>query len=352
MARPKRKTPWLEWRDGIAYANWYDDIARRTKRLSLRTTDSDEAQARFAEFLLNGHEIRNQRPKGALTVRQALDHYLKEHVYKKCVAYERQEQAIAHLKEFFGDRPLATIDVPLSREYAAARAAGEVNGGKKRRVKVISPSTVRRELNVLVAASNHAIWMKRTTEGVSVDKPKEKALGQDDEAPCYTRDELARIFAAAETLGDDMELFVKLLYYTGARRRSIEHLEREQVKLPERRILLQKPGKRATKKRQPIVPILSNMVPLVERLLETGGPRRLFKDSDYYRPYRRLLALAEVTAPGKLHPHVMRHSRATHLLQDGKSIYDVARLLGDTVATVDRVYGHNSAEHLATALVG
>jgi integrase len=43
-------------------------------------------------------------------------------------------------------------------------------------------------------------------------------------------------------------------------------------------------------------------------------------------------------------------SRATHLLQAGASIYDVAKLLGDTTATVERVYGHHSCESLGKNL--
>jgi hypothetical protein len=31
-----------------------------------------------------------------------------------------------------------------------------------------------------------------------------------------------------------------------------------------------------------------------------------------------------------------------------KPIYDVAKLLGDTVATVEKVYGHHSPEYLAS----
>jgi penicillin-binding protein 1A len=35
----------------------------------------------------------------------------------------------------------------------------------------------------------------------------------------------------------------------------------------------------------------------------------------------------------KRNPHILRHSRATHLLMEGVSLWDVAKLLGDTVAT-------------------
>lgn len=355
MARPKRTTPWLGERNGIYYAFWYDERSRETKRLSLRTSSSDEAEARFAEFLLNGREIRQTR-SNRLTVSQALDDYLEEHVDQHCAAGDRQHDAAAHLKEFFGDRALEAVDVPLSQEYARARLSGQIGGGKRRTNKKAAPATVRRELNVLTAAANHAKWMKRTTATISVDLPPERRLGPDDEAPYYSRDELDAIFARAEEVGGEIEPFVRLLYYTGARRRSIEALTRDQVKMREKRILLQQPGKKATKKRQPIVPIFRKMEPTLRALLDGDRTGRLFECADFYRPYRDLIASVEVghnkrqIEDGRRHPHIMRHTRATHLLQDGKSIYDVAKLLGDTIATVERVYGHHSADHLANRL--
>lgn len=348
MSRPKRQAPWCDRRDnGAFYAFWYDDASQRTERISLRTSDPGEAQTRFAEFLLNGKEIRNARPKGALTVGRALDDYLKEHARKKCADAERQEHAVAHLKAFFGaDRLLSDIDVPLSQGYTAARQAGEVGGGKRRTNKAGATATIRRELNVLVAAANHAIWMGRHSKPIQVDLPPERRLGPDDEAPYYSTAERDAIFEAAQ---GEMAQFVRLLYYTGARRKSIEELTRDQIKLPQKRIILQQAGKKTTKKRQPIVPILTVMAPIVEGLLETGGKQRVFVSSNFYRQYVALCERLEIDE-NRRHPHIMRHTRATHLLQEGKSLYDVARLLGDTVATVERVYGHHSHEHLASRL--
>ncbi|WP_226623063.1 tyrosine-type recombinase/integrase [Brucella anthropi] len=346
MARPKRTTPWIAPRNGVFYAHWYNESTRQTERISLRTADSAEAETRFAEFLLHGRELRQKREKG-LTVSQALDDYFDEHVKEKCAAPRRQEDAIRNLKAFFNGYQLSEVDVPMSRDYTQARISGKIGGGKRRKVKAVAPTTVRRELNVLVAAANHALWMKREgAAAVSVDAPPERRLGQDDEAPYYTEDELLELFTLAE---GELSYFVQLLYYTGARRGSIERLTRDQVKWSTKRILLQPPGKKATKKRQPIVPILKSMEEPLKALWETGGKTRLFKCADFYRPYRDLCIAAGINEE-RARPHVMRHTRATHLLQSGKSIYDVAKLLGDTIATVERVYGHHSHDHLAGRL--
>lgn len=293
---------------------------------------------------------------------KALDDYYEEHVLKNCAHAKRQLDAITHLKAFFKDAPVTSVDVPSSQAYTDARVSGQIGGGKRRTKKEVAPSTVRRELNVLVAAINHAKWMKRTTYDVQVDYPPEKRLGQDDEAPFYDREELFRIFEEASSWADEerekfpedknageIEPFITLLYYTGARRGSIENLGRSQIRMEQKRIILKRPGKIDTKKRQPIVPILKPMEPALEFLLATGRKDRLFKCADFYRPYRELMKRAGIP-DFKAHPHIMRHTRATHLLQEGKPIYSVARLLGDTLATVERVYGHHSADHLGELL--
>lgn len=348
MARPKSTVPWLARRgsadNGVFYAFWYDPATRRVGRLSLATTDPAEAEIRFADFLLNSREIRKPRV-GALTVAQALDDYYDEHVAKNVVAARRQMDAIRNLKAFYKNKALDDVDVPSSRQYAEARTTGLIGGGARRKIKAVTPSTVRRELNVLVAAANHAVWMKRWKGVVMVDLPPEKRLGQDDEAPYFSREEIAQLLETPGELGR----FIHLAYFTGARKKSIEDLGRSQVKWRERRILLQRPGKVSTKKRQPIVPILKAMEPALKALCEDGGAERLFECADFYRPFKARCAEIGV-ADERAHPHTLRHSRATHLLQDGKSIYDVARLLGDTPATIERVYGHHSPDHLAASL--
>jgi integrase len=60
-----------------------------------------------------------------------------------------------------------------------------------------------------------------------------------------------------------------------------------------------------------------------------GTPRRV----DVYRHALRR------AVPGA-HPHRLRHTYATHLLEAGTPIHHVAELLGDSVATVEATYSH------------
>lgn len=349
----RRDIPWLKRRPGGNWFVYWYTAAGRTDRTSLRTADPVEAQARFAAFLAGGSDAFKPAAEApGITVAGALDDYWREHVAEKVVDKERQADVIIHLKAFFGGtKALADIDIPASRAYAAARRRGDVGGGLRNTKRVGTDSTIRRELVVIQAAANHALRWKRIApaEMPSIELPQETPRG---EPTWLTREELARLI---ETASEPLRSFIELAYYTGARRRSVEGLTRFQVDLARGRINLtganETGAERRSKKRRPIVPIDPKMRPALERLIAAAaavGSGPLFSGSMYkrFKIHARAIGLPE----HKTHPHVLRHSRATHLLQDGVSIYDVGRLLGDTIATVERVYGHHSTDYLAAAI--
>lgn len=351
MPRKRREAPWQEWRNGWAYAVWYDGRSRSTKRVSLGTQNAIEAAARFAHFLVEGDTFKAPEAPGQQTVAEALDAYLKEHVNEKCADPGRQEIAVRNLKAFFGSSLVSEIDIPKSRAYATARKRGDIGGDRHGHRKRAQDPTIRRELNVLVAAANHAIkWKRLNAENrPQIELPTDTGISADEEAPFFSKRELWALYEIAD---EEMQDFIALTYETGARRASITELWRSQVRWDQKRIILQKPGTRVTKKRKPIVPILPGRMTFVLRRLwaRSEGREKLFTDRDFYRTFKTLcrrLGLGE-----RDHPHLLRHSRATHLLQRGVSIYAVARLLGDTVQTVERVYGHHSHEAMAAQLTG
>lgn len=282
-----------------------------------------------------------------LSVTQALDQYYREHVAQKVADRVRQETAIHHLKTHFGCTPLSDIDIPACRSYADARRSGAIGGGARHtgdRAKG-SDSTIRRELNVLQAAANHARRWKRISvqDMPTFELPSETSINE--EVMWLTRKELIWLMRRAEGY---LKVFIMLAYYTGSRRGAIESLRLDQIDIERNRINLSKPEDRRTKKRKPIVPIFWRAGPYVSRAVEAAkakGRSTLFpKGTDFYRSFSKLCA--EGGFPEKGFPHVLRHSRATHMLMCGESIYKVGRLLGDTVRTVESRYGHSSVEFL------
>lgn len=383
MPRARPTTPRLETRGGVYYATWYDAAKRQRGGLSLHTRLADEATHRFAAFLLQGADFYRAAQAGlhGLAVETALDQYFNEHCLKKVVDTERQEDAIINLKQHFGGVAIKLIDDEMVSQYVAKRTSGEICGQDRRKVWAPRPaaaSTVRRELVVLVAAIDRARKKKRLAiaDVPSIDLPegapaKETWLtheqlaalraenlrriaylqsradgsGSPEEATDYLRRK-----AVAEAVRD----FTEIAYYTASRRDAIETLTTFQVDLKQDRIRLAKPGERKTKKRRPVIRIDPAIRPILERLLLAATERGKSPDEkieltktlvmgtarSLYRPF--VAACVRAGIPD-VSPHVLRHTRATHLLQAGVSIWDVAKLLGDSVQTVDRVYGHAAA---------
>lgn len=348
--REQKQIPWLVKRDnGVYYVFYYD--AGKTHRLSLGCKDPVAAQSRYAEFLAGGSDTFKAKPQ-QLTVKGALDDYFREHCSTKVVDVGRAEDAITHLKAHFGSSALAAVDIPASRAYADARRTGRIGGGARCHRTSGADSTIRRELVVLQAAANHAARWKRIGrhELPSIELPPSAPHKE----VWLTKEELGRAMATAEGRLAD---FIRIAYYTGARRTSVENLTRAQVDLKAGRINLtgdhETDAQKRSNKRRPVVPIDPRMRATLELLMiaaEARGDQRLFGGWSAYRPFRA--HMEALGLHGKANPHVLRHSRATHLLQDGVPIYDVARLLGDTVATVERSYGHHSADHLASTIAG
>lgn len=347
--------PRLEQRNGVYNIVWTEathigadgrKTPARSRRLGLRTRDPNEAKARFAAFLLEGEAFARRDRPPELTVADALDDYFKEHVRQKCADWVRQENAIRHLKEAFAEKPLSEIDIPQCRQYANLRRAGAIGGGARRGgdLKKGSDSTIRRELVVLRAAANHAIRWKRLVGPMpTFEMPMERDSGED--VKWLTRDELENLFIVAEVISMPLYRFMTLAYWWGARRGWVERLHVSQVDLAHGRVNPYKPEERVTNKRRRILPVFDELRPSLTALVRETRDGFLFGPrTDFYRPFRELCEAAGLGE--RSNPHILRHSRATHMLMAGESIYKVARLLGDSVQTVERVYGHHSAEYL------
>lgn len=331
MARAQRRVPWLDTnKNGTWYVHWYDPGERRTQRISLRTKAVDEAKARFGAFLSEGNDVIRRAPSLRLDVIDAVKSYLSEHADVRCADPVRQHTIAEHLLKFFGDTPIADIDIPLARGYAEWRGA--------------APATVRRELGMLVAVANHARRWKRLSAD---DMPQvELPSVPVKEVSVFTPKEIQSLIRSAEPR---LRAFITLAYFTAARRKSIEMLETRQIDMDRRVIYLHKSGSLVTSKRRAIVPINDACVLEIRMLMALYETGYLFGNPQpFYRPFKKLCT--RMGMPDRSHPHLLRHSRATHLLQDGQSIFKVAGLLGDSVTTVQNRYGHHTPEHAASAV--
>lgn len=358
MPKKRREIPWLQVRNETYYVFWYCTKAGRTKRLSLgvAATETLEAQKRFAAFLSEGHAAFTSGP-ARLTVRQACADYMREHVAQMVVDKKRAQTTVDHLIAWFKDDAISDIDIPACRAYADARRTGVIGGGKRRKTKEAADSTIRRELISLGTVANHAAKWKRIgpkanppTPMPSIDLPQLSNDQRITSDSWLTKAELAR---AIETAPAKLRDFMVIAYDCAGRRRSVERLTKFQVDLARSQVNLTSPtetaNERRSKKRRPITPITARARPVYERLMTATSTEFLFgAPSDMYFAFRR--HMESIGLGHKRNPHILRHSRASHLLQDGVTLFAVAKLLGDTVATTERVYGHHSVEYVDDAI--
>ncbi|KAF2510222.1 tyrosine-type recombinase/integrase [Flavobacterium zhairuonense] len=150
------------------------------------------------------------------------------------------------------------------------------------------------------------------------------------------------------------KLIVDLFYTTGMRRAELINLMLYNVDLSSK--IIKVLGKRNKERLIPILPIV------VDELKVYLGERSLvenIQDEDYFFISKKGLKLSEsfvyrlinsyfsrVSEKVKKSPHVLRHTFATHLLNNGADLNSVKELLGHSSLASTQVYTHNSLAEL------
>lgn len=276
-----------------------------------------------------------------ILVNEALNYYYQSK--QDITDISRLENIINILNNFLGNIPLSEIDIPVCRQYKDHRKKQLVK--RYNNLHEVSDATIARELSVLKAAANHAVKWKRITidKMPTFELPKELPKNE----IWLFHDELQDLFNAAKG-NKIMNMYLCLLYITASRRAAIEKLEWVQLDFNRKVIHLNKLGQKETKKRRPVVPMGKLYDMLYNESLVSKSKYVLGKPSNRYVAFRSLLEKANLLEvrerdgrpAGRVSPHIMRHTRATHLLEKGMSIYAVAQLLGDNPTTIERVYAH------------
>ncbi|KAF2515160.1 tyrosine-type recombinase/integrase [Flavobacterium foetidum] len=149
-------------------------------------------------------------------------------------------------------------------------------------------------------------------------------------------------------------LIVDLFYTTGVRRAELIHLMVYNVDLSSNVIKVL--GKRNKERLIPVLPVVAENVRMY--LGERQSLENVI-DSDYFFLSKKGLKLSEsfvyrlinsyfsrVSEKVKKSPHVLRHTFATHLLNNGADLNSVKELLGHSSLASTQVYTHNSLAEL------
>lgn len=150
------------------------------------------------------------------------------------------------------------------------------------------------------------------------------------------------------------KLVIDLFYATGIRRIELINLKMQNVDLSNNTLKVL--GKRNKERILPILPIISQnfKIYLAER-----ANLELIKDRDYFFLTLKGVKLNEsfvyrlinnyfsnVSEKVKKSPHILRHTFATHLLNNGADINSVKELLGHSSLASTQVYTHSSLAEL------
>jgi integrase/recombinase XerC len=150
------------------------------------------------------------------------------------------------------------------------------------------------------------------------------------------------------------KLIVDLFYTTGIRRTELIHLKTQNIDLSNHTIKVL--GKRNKERIIPILPIIKEQ--LQKYLIEKSSIKH-DKEDDYLFillngvklndsfVYRLInYYFSNVSEKVKKSPHILRHTFATHLLNNGADINSVKELLGHSSLASTQVYTHNSLAEL------
>jgi len=150
------------------------------------------------------------------------------------------------------------------------------------------------------------------------------------------------------------QLMIHLLYATGMRRAELINLKLGDVDFGSKSIKVL--GKR---NKERIIPLLSSLKPYFLAYLNerkkieiTEGNTTLFISKQGNKIYETLVYrvinkyFSDVSSKVKKSPHILRHTFATHLLNEGADLNSVKELLGHSSLASTQVYTHNSIAEL------
>lgn len=155
-------------------------------------------------------------------------------------------------------------------------------------------------------------------------------------------------------------LLIELLYSTGIRRSELIHLKLNAVDFSN--AVIKVLGKR---NKERVIPVLAVILEQMRLYLKERGDLEVIEDEMYFFLTKKGLKLSEsfvyriinsyfskVSEKVKKSPHMLRHTFATHLLNNGADLNSVKELLGHSSLASTQVYTHNSLMELKKVYVG
>lgn len=174
----------------------------------------------------------------------------------------------------------------------------------------------------------------------------------------FSEDEIIKVLNSCfdehdfESIRD--KLIIELFYSTGIRRIELVNLKLVDIDLNNKSLKVL--GKR---NKERIIPLINSVITTIKLYLrrrleleEVKDSERLFLTKKGTKIYETLVYriingyFSEASTKVKRSPHILRHSFATHLLNQGADINAVKELLGHSSLAATQIYTHNSIAEL------
>lgn len=153
------------------------------------------------------------------------------------------------------------------------------------------------------------------------------------------------------------QLIISLFYFTGIRLSELINLEKNDIDIAQSKIKVL--GKR---NKERIIPLHKEVIDLTKKYLKyrleqlnNENDSYLFITSKNKKLYPKLVyniinqAIGLVSTISQKSPHVLRHTFATHMLNNGADLNAIKELLGHANLAATQIYTHNSFEKLKKA---
>ena len=217
----------------------------------------------------------------------------------------------------------------------------------------IQERTINRKLSSLRSFYKYLIQNKNRIDNPTVNI---KVLKTKKRLPSFVRqeemDDLLNQIQFSDSFSDQRDkLLLYILYFTGIRLSELINLKDRDVSENSIRVL----GKRNKERDVPITPFLKKEIlnylktrklsfeETIDNLLVTNKGQKLY-EKFVYRKVKHYLSL--VTTQKDKSPHVLRHTFATQMLNNGADLNAIKEILGHSDLTATQVYTHNSLEKL------
>ncbi|MEK6848898.1 MAG: tyrosine-type recombinase/integrase, partial [Nanoarchaeota archaeon] len=183
------------------------------------------------------------------------------------------------------------------------------------------------------------IFQKDPTLGIKRPK-KEKLL-----PTVLTKDETKKLLSSAYT--KKSRLLMSLLYATGMRVSEVVNLKKSNLHFTEAIGYI----KKAKGKKDRVFNIPKNLLQELKEICEVSQNEFVFSGKNGKLTERNIQKIVQKAAfhagiKKSVHPHTLRHSFATHLLENGTDIRFIQELLGHENLQTTQIYTHVSTEEL------